>query len=520
MPELAFRIARQTGELDQLHALHYRAFVEEIPQHNRNDERRHVDRFHDQNVYVIALDGETVIGSMAIRARRPFSLDEKIVNLDEYLPPNRRFCEIRLLNIAREHRHGPVLPGMISVLADYALGEKLDCALISATTRQLHLYGHLGFVPFGPLVGSEDAPFQPMYLTLEKWREHAREISSLPPAARGETVSLLSGPVAVHADVRDAFQAPPRSHRSPEFEEEVHSVKASLCELTNARHVQILLGSGTLANDAVAAQLTLLDGRGLVVSNGEFGERLADHAWRAGLDFSHVRHDWGEPIDLSRITPASWVWLTACETSAGILNDVEAIGKICRTNGAKLVLDCVSALGAVPLDLSNVWLATGASGKGLAAYPGLSLVFHHDAIRSSDRIPRYLDLGLYARNGVPFTHSSNLMQALSVAVARVDWPQRFADIRANGEWLRARLRSAGFTLVGEQATPAPHVVTVQLPPHIRSDDVATALERAGYIICHASGYLRERNWIQFCLMGEVPREALPPLVREISRVCR
>lgn len=181
MPPIEFRIARQSRELEQLHALHYQAFVEEIPQHGRNNERRHVDRFHDQNVYVVALDGDTVIGSLAIRERRPFSLDEKIPNLDAFLPPNRRFCEIRLLNITKEHRRGPVLPGMISVLADYALAEKLDCVLISATTRQLHLYGHLGFVPFGPLVGTAEAPFQPMYLTMEKWREQARELLSLRP---------------------------------------------------------------------------------------------------------------------------------------------------------------------------------------------------------------------------------------------------------------------------------------------------------------------------------------------------
>ncbi|OHE88729.1 MAG: hypothetical protein A3G75_00475, partial [Verrucomicrobia bacterium RIFCSPLOWO2_12_FULL_64_8] len=470
--------------------------------------------------YVLALDGETVIGSMAIRMRRPFSLDEKIPNLDAHLPANRNFCEVRLLNIAREHRSGRVLPGMLSVLTDYAIGEKIDGALISATTRQLQLYSHLGFVPFGPLVGTADAPFQPMYLTLEVFRERLRKMSSFPPAARGEVVSLLSGPVAVHDDVRAAFHSPPRSHRSPSFEDEVRDLKARLRALANANHVEILLGSGTLANDAVAAQLALLGGRGIVVSNGEFGERLADHAQRARLDFEHLRFEWGEPIDVARIGNAAWVWLTACETSAGILNDVAAIGALCRENGAKLALDCVSAVGAVPIDLQDVWLATGASGKGLASYPGLSLVFHHDPIGSSDHVPRYLDLGLYARNGVPFTHSSNLVQALNVAVGRVDWSKRFSDICTNGTWLRARLRAAGCSLVGERATPAPHVLTVQVPSHVRSDDVANVLERTGYIICHASGYLRERNWIQICLMGEVARESLPPLVRAIARACR
>jgi len=58
--------------------------------------------------------------------------------------------------------------------------------------------------------------------------------------------------------------------------------------------VQILSGSGTLANDVVAARLSLLEGsRGLILSNGEFGDRLLDHARRARLNFATLRLPWG-----------------------------------------------------------------------------------------------------------------------------------------------------------------------------------------------------------------------------------
>ena len=72
-------------------------------------------------------------------------------------------------------------------------------------------------------------------------------------------------------------------------------------------------------------------------------------------------------------------------------------------------------------------------------------------------------------------------------------------------WLRGRLIGAGFKLIGDRATAAPHVVTIELPPHIRSDDAARALERTGFLLSYASGYLRERNWIQICLMGKIGR---------------
>src|SRR5215212_7210735 len=372
MPSLTFKIAREPRELEQIHTLHYRAFVEEIPQHMPNADQRHVDRFHDENVYAVALDGERVIGSIAIRAHRPFSLDSKLPNLDDYLPPGRNLVEIRLLNIAKEHRSGSVLPGLITMVWDYAMTEEYDCALISATTRQLKLYSHMGFEPFGPLVGTDEAQFQPMYLTLEAFQQRAREISSLPPSIRGEIANLLPGPVAIHSEVAAAFNVTPESHRAPAFDDDLRAAKAGLCSLAGMRYVEVLLGSGTLSNDTVAAQLSLHGGRGIVISNGEFGERIADQATRARLDYQQLRFGWGEPIDIDAVRRAmeegnnAWVWAVACETSAGILNDVVALADICRERNAKLCLDCVSAFGAVPLDLSGVWLATGASGKALA----------------------------------------------------------------------------------------------------------------------------------------------------------
>ena len=84
----------------------------------------------------------------------------------------------------------------------------------------------------------------------------------------------------------------------------------------------------------------------------------------------------------------------------------------------------MSAIGAVPVDLDGVLLASGASGKALGAFPGLSMVFYAGNVRPEPaRLPRYLDLGYYAqKDGVPFTHSSNLVAALDAALARFDDP--------------------------------------------------------------------------------------------------
>src|SRR5258706_1535025 len=156
-----------------------------------------------------------------------------------------------------------------------------------------------------------------MCLTYEAFRERARHFSSLFPAARGEVANLLSGAVSIHPDVVAAFGAGPRSHRSPAFEEDLCRLKAGLCALVSAEYVEVLVGSATLGNDAVAAQLSLLQNNGLVVSNGEFGERLVDHASRAGLGFEHLPLGWGGPFDLAPLArrDVDWIWSLACQTA-------------------------------------------------------------------------------------------------------------------------------------------------------------------------------------------------------------
>ncbi|MBV8520270.1 MAG: aminotransferase class V-fold PLP-dependent enzyme [Acidobacteria bacterium] len=520
MPQFRFKIASDPRELEQIHALNYRTFVEEIPQHSPNSDGRLVDRFHDENVYAISLSGERVVGMLAIREQRPFSLDQKLGNIDDFLPAVRKPCEVRLLAVEKEHRTGPVLPGLLSVLWEHAHARQFDCAVISATTRQLKLYGHLGFVPFGQLVGTEEAAFQPMYITRERFLENARALQ-LAPAAREATVNLLTGPVALHADVAAALRRAPEGHRSQAFLADMDALRTSLRALTRAPHVAVLLGSGTLANDVVAAQLSRLDTRGLVVSNGEFGERLADQARRARLDCEHLRFDWSVPLDLDAIAKRDfdWLWMTACETSTAMLNDVAALGALCRARGAKLCLDAVSAIGAVPLDLSHVYLASGTSGKAFASAPGLALVFHDHDVEPAQELPRYLDLGLYVReDSVPFTHSSNLVRALRVAVERVDWPRRYAELASMGRWLRSRVAASGWRVLGKDAAAAPHVVTLALPPEVDAARFARVLEARGFLIGHASGYLRARNWIQLAWMGEVTRDDLQRALRELRRV--
>src|SRR5271154_3485459 len=246
---LQFKVATEESEFEQVHELNYRTFVEEIPQHQASSTPRLVDKFHAENTYLVCLCGTQVVGMVAARGRRPFSLDQKLPNLDSYLPPGRRACEIRLLSVEKEFRNGQVFRGLTALMWQYGLEHGYDLGVISGTTRQQKLYRHLGFVPFGPLLGAGEATFQPMYLTLENFEKQAEEFLREPMRLRGPA-SFLPGPVSIHPLVRRAFERPAESHRSDQFITEFQKIRQRLCQLVSARHVQILLGSGTLANDA------------------------------------------------------------------------------------------------------------------------------------------------------------------------------------------------------------------------------------------------------------------------------
>lgn len=520
--QVQYKVATEPLEFEQIFQLAYDTFVEEIPQHQPNPDRRHVDRFHDENTYLIAKDDDAVVGMLAIRAERPFSLDEKLGNVDPYLPAGRSVCELRLLAVRKDYRRGTVFRGLIDLLVAHGRARGFDLAIISGTLRQEKLYRHLGFVAFARRVGTTEAPFQPMYLTFEDFQAKAPTIA----AAAGEPVSFLPGPVLLSRDVRAAFERPPVSHRNAQFKEEFARTKSGLCRLTNATDVQILLGTGTLANDVVAAQLTLLDSPGVVLSNGEFGERLIDHARRMQLDYAAVEFDWGRTFDVRKVeraverTKARWLWAVASETSTGMLNDLDVLKAVARRNDLALCLDCVSAIGAVPIDLSGVHLASGASGKALAALPGLSFVFYsHQLTPSPTRLPRYLDLGYYAdKEGIPFTHSSNLVAALDAALARFNTDEPFERVATLSNWLRPKLRELGLPILVDDGHATPAVVTVPLPPSRSATLLGDRLQRHGLLVAYQSEYLERRNWFQIGLMGHCTEAHLERLVGALARI--
>ena len=515
-----YKPATESWEFEAIERLNHDTFTGEIPQHTARADGRLLDRFHAENHYLVALHGTSLVGMLAVRDRRPFSLDAKVTNLDQHLPAHRSVCEIRLLAVRPEHRCPGVFQGLMALTAQECLRKGHDLAVISGTLRQQKLYFHMGFEAFGPIVGTAEAPYQPMFLRTETFRARFANVA--------EPLNFLPGPVPIAPSVQRAFAKPACYHRGPAFRQMFEATRARLMALAGAPHVQILLGSGTLANEAVAGQLSLLEGPGLVLSNGEFGQRLVEQAQRWGLRHQVFQQPWGEALDLAALasrlaeTPRTrWVWAVHGETSTGVLNPLEALKALCLAHGADLALDCVSTLGGVAVSLVGVRFASATSGKALAAYPGLAIVFHDRPLEPSAWLPRYLDLGTWdCGEGTPFTHSSNLVGALLEALGRCEGPGPFAALAQQAQRLRHTCETVGMPLLAPSQSAHPCALTLALPAYVSAETFGEAALARGIQLGWQSGYLRTRNWIQVCLMVPHPEEDFAALQNVLTDVWR
>ena len=86
---MIYKIANTAEEYEQIFKLNYETFVDEIPQHEKNETKKLKDKFHyqihlvhslfhDKNIYIIAKKEGEVVGMMALSDERPFSLDLKL----------------------------------------------------------------------------------------------------------------------------------------------------------------------------------------------------------------------------------------------------------------------------------------------------------------------------------------------------------------------------------------------------------------------------------------------------------
>lgn len=482
------RIATTEKEFDEIAAINYETFVEEIPQHHHNKERRLVDRFHHENTYMLVYKDHEIAGMIAFRSVRPFSLDEKIGPVEEHLPKElcRNLCELRLLAVKKEHRNGRAMLRLFKALYAYFYEQDFSACVISGTTREEKMYKQIGFEQFAPAVGTKDAEYLPMVLT-------RKAIDRFRTRMMKDMKTFYPGPVKQTSPLRHTNM----SHRSIDGAQLYHNVKEELKSLASTQYAAPVVGSGTLANEIMLGAVKNACGgqQGLILSNGEFGERLIHQAkgWR--LSFLEKHAEWGQPFDIQEIETIiteqniRWLAFVHGETSTGTLNPLKKIQALCDAYDVKLCVDCISSFGALPFSLQNVFCATAVSGKALGALSGLAFLLYNDAPRPADDIPCYVNLASY-HEAMPFTVPVYLLENTMQALGQ--YPARYQQLQ---ERLETVLASPLYEHAGLQTVHYPIIVTFT---ELR--DFTTCAKLNDFDLHAASSYLKRHDFAQISII--------------------
>ncbi len=194
---------------------------------------------------------------------------------------------------------------------------------------------------------------------------------------------LGPGPSPVHPRVLKAMSTNVVGHLDPDFLEVMNDCQVMLRDLfkTENRVTFPVSGTGSAGMEAAVCNVIEPGDKAIICVNGVFGSRMADVAGRYGAEVIQVEADWGLPIDpaalkktLDANPDAALVGIVHAETSTGVLQPMEEIGAMCKDHGALLLMDCVTSLGGVPVEVDKwgVEIAYSGTQKCLSCPPGVA----------------------------------------------------------------------------------------------------------------------------------------------------
>jgi aspartate aminotransferase-like enzyme len=313
---------------------------------------------------------------------------------------------------------------------------------------------------------------------------------------------MIPGPTILPPEVRQALSEPSMFHRGDAFAELLDECTRGLQQLFGTTQPALILtSSGTGAVEAAIVNTLSPGDRVLAVNGGKFGERmgLIARAYGAEVDFLEVAPGAAaNPEEVrARVSGADYraLLFVLNETSTGVQQDGAALAEAGGRNGAMVIVDCVSAIAGMPLEMDDAGFTAAAAGsqKALMLPPGLAFACLSEAgwqAAQQARMPRfYFDLpkalASLRKGQTPYTPNVNLIVALRAALRLIDQeglPQ-FQERHRRMAWgCRAAARAAGLELFATDDCASDMVTAVKSPAGLDSSDLVKRLREKHNII--------------------------------------
>lgn len=338
-------------------------------------------------------------------------------------------------------------------------------------------------------------------------------------------VLMGPGPSDVDPRVLEALARPTIGHLDPEFLNILNEIRTLLQYTFQTKNEMTLAMSGTGSAGMETCVVNLIEPGDpmLVCINGVFGTRMADVARRCGAEVTTLETDWGKVFEPDQIRQAlqkksvKIVGLVHAETSTGACQPIEEISKIVHEHGALLLVDTVTSLGGMNVDVDSWQIDACYSGsqKCLSCPPGLAPVTFNEAAvkvienRKTKVQSWYLDVTMIRQywgterlyhHTAPINMNYALLEALKM-VQEEGLEQRWARHLANHQILRAGLSAIGINYVAQPGHELPMLNAVSVPDG--ADDAVVRkqlLDEYGIEIGGGLGAFKGKVW-RIGLMG-------------------
>ncbi len=305
---------------------------------------------------------------------------------------------------------------------------------------------------------------------------------------------LTPGPTPVPERLSLRMAQPIVHHRSPEFEAVFGRVREGLQWLFQTKQdVIVLASSGTGAMEASWVNFLRRGDKVVVIDGGKFGERWGKFAKAYGVNAVTLKCEWGTPVAPAAVEgalrehpDAKAVYLQANESSTGVYHPVRELAQVTARTQAILVVDAISAMGAMPLPMDEwgIDVLIGAGHKALGLPPGIAFLAASDKawkLNEAADLPRfYFDLKReresQKKNQTAWTPAITLVAGLdeSLQMFREEGLEAvFQRHERMARAARAGMQGLGLTLYSK--SPSPAMTTVLAPEGIDSEKLTKHL---------------------------------------------
>jgi aspartate aminotransferase-like enzyme len=322
---------------------------------------------------------------------------------------------------------------------------------------------------------------------------------------------LTPGPTPLYPPALHAMMASDIHHRTEDFRKAYRSCLADLKEVMGtANDLLMFAASGTGAMDAAVSNLFSKGDKVIVCTAGKFGERWAEIAKAYGLAANVLTVPYGEVVTPRQVEAAlaeepgtKGVFVQASETSTGAAHDVRAMAAAVAKTGAIFVVDAITGLGTMPLDIDGWGLdvVIGGSQKAFMIPPGLAFMSISPKAwkqGESATLPHYyFNLKKEKKSGdageSSWTPSTALILALAEAlkyIKQIGMANLVSNAQLLAEATRAAVQRIGLELFAA-GSPGSSVTAVKAPAGMDSGVIVKEFRtRFGAIIANGQGTMK------------------------------